>query len=380
AMARYDTLIHGGKLLDGTGNPWTRADIALAEGRIAAIEPPGMLDGSATETVDAAGLVVCPGFIDIQSHSIVPFLTDRRALSKITQGVTTEIMGESWTPSPSGGSVEKPFPEELRSRLGDSLDEWNALAATWTRFAPWLEDLAARGVSVNIGSFLGHGTLREYAMGYDMSPASPTQIATMRRVMADAMEDGAFGLATALIYPPSSYASFEELVAVMEVVAAHRGVHITHMRSEETRILEALDETIEIARRTGVATEVYHLKAAGRGNWHLMPDVIARIEAARAEGIDITADMYPYEAAGTGLATVLPTWAEADGKLWDNLADPEIRARIKQDIINPAPGFENLGAVEGATNVVLAGMLRPELEHLNGRVLADVAAERGQHW
>ncbi|MFM9105199.1 MAG: N-acyl-D-amino-acid deacylase family protein, partial [Chloroflexota bacterium] len=379
-MATHDTLIHGGRLIDGAGNPWVRADVALAGGRIAAVAPPGLLDGTAAETVDAGDLAVCPGFIDIQSHSIVPFLTDRRSLSKVTQGVTTEIMGEAWTPSPAGGLIANPFPEELRSRLGDALDGWNALAAGWTRFAPWLEDLAARGVSVNVGSFLGHGTLREYAMGYDMAPASDAQIAVMRRVMAEAMEDGAFGLATALIYPPSSYATFEELVAVMEVVAAYRGVHITHMRSEETRILEALGETIEIARRTGVATEIYHLKAAGRGNWGLMPEVIARIEAARAEGLDVTADMYPYEAAGTGLATVLPTWAEADGKLWDNLADPAMRERIRQDIVNPPPGFENLGAVEGATNVVLAGLLRPDLEHLNGRVLADVARERGQHW
>ncbi len=379
-MPSFDTIIHGGRLIDGTGNPWTHADVALAGGAVVAITEPGMLPGDAAESVDAEGHVVCPGFIDIQSHSIVPFLTDRRSLSKVTQGVTTEIMGESWTPSPSGGLIERPFPEELRSRLGDALDEWNRLAEGWTRFGDWLEDLAARGVSVNVGSFLGHGTLREYAMGYDMAEASPAQLGTMRRVMAEAMEDGAFGLATALIYPPSSYATFEELVSVMEIVAAYRGVHITHMRSEETRILEALDETIEIARRTGAATEVYHLKAAGRGNWHLIPDVIARIEDARAAGIDITADMYPYEAAGTGLATVLPTWAEADGKLWTNLADPAMRERIRDDIINPPPGFENLGAVEGATNVVLAGMLRPELEHLNGRVLADVASERGQHW
>jgi dihydroorotase/N-acyl-D-amino-acid deacylase len=377
----WDILIAGARVIDGTGNPWFRGDVALADDRIAVVAPAGELDpAAAAEVVDAAGHVVCPGFIDIQSHSIVPFLTDRRALSKAAQGVTTDIMGESWTPAPFGGQIAEPFPEELRARLGDDLDAWNAQASDWTRFGDWLKDLVGRGVSINVGSFLGHGTLREYAKGYAMGEATATEVATMRRVLAEAMDDGAFGLATALIYPPSSYATTDELVDLMEIVAERRGLHITHMRSEESRILEALDETIEIARRTGAATEIYHLKAAGRPNWDKLPEVIRRIEAARADGIDITADMYPYEAAGTGLATVLPTWAEADGKLWENLADPMARARIRAEIDNPPPGFENLGAVEGATNVVLAGLLKPDLAALNGRTLADVAAARGQHW
>ncbi len=381
AGAAWDVLIVGARVIDGTGNPWFFGDVALSGDRIAIVAPAGELDrGRAADVVDAAGHVVCPGFIDIQSHSIVPFLTDRRALSKVTQGVTTDIMGESWTPSPFGGRIAAPFPEEMRPRLGDALDDWNERARGWLRFGDWLDDLEARGVAINVGSFLGHGTLREYAKGYEMGEASADEIATMRRVLAEAMEDGAFGLATALIYPPSSYATTAELVALMEVVAAHRGVHITHMRSEETRILEALEETIGIARETGVMTEIYHLKAAGRPNWGLMPEVIRRIEAARAEGTDITADMYPYEAAGTGLATVLPTWAEADGKLWDNLADSAVRERIKAEIEHPPPGFENLGAVEGATNVVLAGLLLPEHAGYVGRTLAEVASERGQHW
>ena len=377
-MVHADVVIRHGRVIDGTGNPWTYGDLVIANGTVVDIAPPGSASGR--EIVDATGHVVCPGFIDIQSHSIVPFLTDRRALSKVTQGVTTDIMGESWTPSPSGGMIASPFPQELRSLLGDELDTWNARAAHWTGFSHWLVDLEQRGVAINVGSFLGHGTLREFAMGYDMAEASPDHIVVMREVMDAAMRDGAFGLATALIYPPSSYASTSELVEVMEVVARHHGVHITHMRSEETRIMEALEETLEIARVTGVATEIYHLKAAGRANWHLMTAVIERIERARVEGIDVTADMYPYEAAGTGLATVLPTWAEADGKLWANLADAEIRSRIKADILNPEPGFENLGAVEGATNVVLAGLMKPDNLQYRGRVLADVAKERGQHW
>jgi N-acyl-D-aspartate/D-glutamate deacylase len=204
-----------------------------------------------------------PGFIDIQSHSIVPFLSDRRSLSKVTQGVTTEIMGEGWTPAPFGGRIASPFPEAWVFVDPAEAQAWDERARGWSRFGDWLADLEDRGVSVNVGSFLGHGTLREYAKGYELGEATPDEVATMRRVLAEAMEDGAFGLATALIYPPSCYATTAELVALMEVVAEYRGVHITHMRSEEARILEALEETLEIARRTGVATEIYHLKAAG---------------------------------------------------------------------------------------------------------------------
>ncbi|MBA3415780.1 MAG: D-aminoacylase [Chloroflexia bacterium] len=380
-MAEFEVIVTGGKFVDGTGNPWAYADLAIANGDIAAVAPPGAFDASAaSERVDAAGLVVCPGFIDIQSHSIGPFLSDRRSLSKVTQGVTTEIMGEAWTPAPFGGRITSPFPDAWAFIDPAEARAWDERARGWSRFGDWLADLEGRGVSVNVGSFLGHGTLREYAKGYAEGEATPDEVATMRRVMAEAMEDGAFGLATALIYPPSCFATTAELVALMEVVAEGRGVHITHLRSEEARILEALAETLEIARRTGVSTEIYHLKAAGAGNWRLMPEVIARIDAARAAGIDVTCDMYPYVAAGTGLATVLPPWASADGKLWENVHEPESRARIKAEILKPTDAWENLGVGDGPENVVLAGLLLPEHAGYVGRSLAAVAAERGQHW
>ncbi|HEU0116659.1 MAG TPA: amidohydrolase family protein, partial [Thermomicrobiales bacterium] len=199
-------------------------------------------------------------------------------------------------------------------------------------------------------------------------------------VVAEAMRDGAFGLATALIYPPGSYAGTDEIAALCEVVARFHGVHITHMRSEEARMLDALDETLAIARRAGVATEIYHLKAAGQANWGLMPEVIRRIDAARADGIDITADMYPYVAAGTGLASCLPPWAEADGKLWDNLRDPTARARIRRAMTEPAADWASLAVNAGPDHVVLAGLLRPEHRAYIGRNLAEVAAERGEAW
>ena len=376
-----DVLITGARVVDGTGNPWFYGDVALRGDCISAVVPPGSIaPHTAREVVDATGLVVCPGFIDIQSHSIVPFLTDRRSLSKVTQGVTTEIMGEDWTPAPFGGRIATPFPEELRHYVGETFDEWVERGRGWTRFGDWLADLAGRGVSVNVGSFIGGSTVREFGKGLEMGVPSAAELHAMREALAQSMVDGAFGLATALIYPPGAYADTEELVALGETVAEYRGVHITHIRSEENRILEALDEAIAIAKRTGVATEIYHLKAAGPANWSKMPEVIARIDAARAAGLDVTADMYPYEAAGTGLTSCLPPWAEADGKLYDNRRDPTMRARIRDAMLHPSGDWENLGGIAGPENVMLAGLVAPEHERYRGRRLAEVAAERGQDW
>lgn len=375
------TLIVNAKVVDGTGNPWFYGDVALAGDRIAAVTPRGIIEpGPTTEVIDAEGLVVCPGFIDIQSHSIVPFLTDRRSLSKVTQGVTTEIMGEDWTPAPFGGRIATPFAEGLRRFVGDSFDEWLERARCWTRFGDWLADLEWRGVSVNVGSFIGGSTVREYAKGYDLGEPTAEELQAMRRVVAGAMEDGAFGLASALIYPPSAYVTTDELVALCEVVAAYRGVHILHLRSEEDRLLHALDEAIEIGRRSGVATEVYHLKAAGRRNWHLMPQAITKINEARAAGLDVGADMYPYEAAGTGLAACVPPWAAADGKLFDNLRDPEMRQRIRAAMLEPQPDWENFAAIAGSDQIVLASPGRPEHAAYRGKRLSEIAAMRGQDW
>ena len=376
-----DVLITGARVVDGTGNPWFYGDVAIVDDRIAEVAPPGRLDRTAArEVVEARDCVVCPGFIDIQSHSIIPFLSDRRSLSKVTQGVTTEIMGESWTPAPFGGRIGGPFPEDLRGRIGEQFDEWNERARGWTRFGDWLTDLAERGVSVNVGSFVGGGTVREFGKGFALGEPTPDELDAMRGALDGAMRDGAFGLATALIYPPGAYAGTEELVALCAVVAAHRGVHITHVRSEEARLLEGIDEAIAIAERTGVATEIYHLKAAGRPNWGKMPAAIARIDAARAAGLDVTADMYPYEAAGTGLASCLPPWAEADDKLYANVRDPSARSRIKAEMLRPTSEWENLGTSAGPENVILAGLLLPEHRTYVNRPLADVAAERGQDW
>ena len=378
----FDILIRGGRIVDGSGNPWFHGDLAIRGEAIATVAPPGTLDAAnAGEVIDASGHVVSPGFIDIQSHSLTPFLTDRRALSKVTQGVTTEIMGEGSTPSPFGGRIVMPFEEGLKRRLGeDAWAEWDARARTWTRFGDWLADLEQRRVSVNFGSFIGGSTVRDYARGEEMGDSNPDEIATMRRVMDDAMRDGAFGIATALIYPPGAYASYDELAAILEVVAAHNGIHITHVRSEEKRLLEGIDEAISLARRTGVVTEIYHLKAMGRNNWFKVPQVIAMIDRARADGIDVTADMYPYEAAGTGLASCLPYWAMENGRLYENLADPATRARIRDEMAVENDDWENLGLSAGPENIMVAGISNPEIVKYRGWRISEVATDRDQDW
>ena len=373
-----DTLITGGRIVDGTGNPWRYGDIAIQGERIADITPPGQIPPEqARERVDACGMVVCPGFIDIQSHSILPLMRDGRSLSKITQGVTTEIMGEAWTPAPFGGQIDDPFTNAL---FEQDIAGWAERAREWRRFRDWLEALAAHGVSPNIGSFLGGGTLRQYACAMRMGRATPDELATMQRVMAEAMDDGAFGVAYALIYPPDSFVDTDELVAVCDIVAAHRGIYITHVRNEAEQLVEAITEAITIGQRANLPVETYHLKAAGRPNWHLMPAAIEAIEGARAAGVDVTADMYPYAASGTGLTAILPPWADADGRLYQNLADPLMRAKIRAEVLEPAGDWEAMAHNTTPAGVMPIGFRLPEHQAYVGRRLAEIAELRNQHW
>jgi N-acyl-D-amino-acid deacylase len=373
-----DTLIAAGRVVDGTGNPWRYADVAIAGDRIAAIAPPGQLPHEgAREVVDAHGMVVCPGFIDIQSHSILPLMRDGRSLSKIAQGVTTEIMGEAWTPAPFGGQIADPFTNAL---VVQDAEHWAAQAREWRRFGDWLQAMAVHGVSPNIGSFLGGGTLRQYGCGMRLGRATPEELAVMRRVMAEAMDDGAFGVSYALIYPPDSFVDTDELVAVCEIVAEHQGIYITHLRSEAEQLVEAIGEAVSIGKRARLPVEIYHLKAAGRPNWHLMPQAIAAIEQARADGVDMTADMYPYAASGTGLSAILPPWADADGKLYQNLADPAMRAKIRAEVLEPSGDWEAMAHNTTPAGVMPIGFRRPEHQGYVGRRLSEIADERGQHW
>lgn len=375
---RADTLITGGRLVDGSGNPWIYADVAIVADRIAAVLPPGRLGpADAKELIDARDMVVCPGFIDIQSHSILPLMVDGRSLSKITQGVTTEIMGEAWTPAPFGGRISDPLANAV---FIEQIPGWPERMRSWRRFGDWLQAMVEHGVSPNVGSFLGGGTLRQYACGMRMGPATPAELATMRQVMAEAMVDGAFGVSYALIYPPDSFVDTDELVEVCRVVGAHQGIYITHVRSEAEELVESIEEAITIGRRAGVPVEIYHLKAAGRPNWGLMPAAIRAIEAAREAGQDVTADMYPYAASGTGLSAILPPWADADGRLYQNLADPEMRAKIRAELVQPTGGWEAMAHNTTPEGVMPIGFQRPEHQQYVGRRLSEIAALRGQHW
>ncbi|CAN5239327.1 D-aminoacylase [soil metagenome] len=376
--AHIDLLITGGKIIDGTGNPWFYGDVAISNDKVLDIAPAGRIDrSSATDVVDASGMVVCPGFIDIQSHSIIPLMIDGRCLSKITQGVTTEIMGEAWTPAPFGGRINEAIPG---AAFRERYPEWAQKAQSWTRFRDWLEAMTEQGVSPNIGSFLGGGTLRRYAKDMDMGAASAEELATMKRVMQEAMEDGAFGVSFALIYPPDAYMGIDEIVEVCEIVAESGGVYITHVRSEAHQLIEGIAEAIEIGRRSGVSVEIYHLKATGRDNWAKMPKVIEMIDDARAEGLDVTVDMYPYVAGGTGLSSCLPPWAAAEGKLFDNLVDPETRARIRAEVLNPSGDWEAMADETGPEGVMPVGFDRKENQQYIGKRLDEIAEVRGQNW
>lgn len=378
-MPNLDTLIRNARIIDGSGNPWTYADVALSGDRIAAISPPGSIPAeNCAEVIDATGHVVCPGFIDIQSHAILPLMLDGRCLSKITQGITTEIMGEAWTPAPVVGRNSDPL-ENALFILGLS-DEWTERMRGWQRFGDWLAAYEEAGVSPNVGSFLGGGTLRTVAKGMEMGRPSADELETMRRVMAEAMEDGAFGVSYALIYPPDSYTETEELIEVCKVVSRHHGLYITHMRSESYHIFEALEETLRIGREADLPVEIYHLKAAGTANWHKMPSVIARINEARRQGIDVSADMYPYAASGTGLAAIMPTWTAADGKLFETLADPAVRRRIHAELFTPGGAHRGLTSDAGPEGVMPIGFHRPENQPYVGKRLSEIAESRGQHW
>ena len=373
----YDVVIAGGRIVDGTGAAWFYGDLAIRGDRIARVTPAGLLrEAPARERLDARGMVVAPGFIDIQGQSGGSFLFgDGRDVSKVTQGITTEILGEGGTPAPANERTVGDL-----ARLPGSRQQVVREFMTPNGFARWLEAMERHGISPNVGSFLGASTVREYVKGMALGEPTPAELDTMRAVVRRAMGDGAFGVASALIYPPGNFAGTAELIDIARAMAPYGGVYITHMRSEADQLLEAIDEAIRIGREGSVPVEIYHLKAGGLRNWPKAAQAIAKIDSARAAGVDVQANMYPYVAGGTGLSSCLPPWAAADDKLLDNLRDPAMRSRIRAEVLQQATDWENLCQLATPDGVLVLGLLKPEHRAHVGKRLSDIAAALGKDW
>ena len=364
--ARFDLLIRNGRILDGTGSPWYLGDVGITGDRIVAI---GRLPrASARDTIDATGLVVSPGWIDMLGHSEYPQLRDGRALSKITQGVTSEITGE----------VTSVVPVNARTLRETGFARTNTV--DWTDLNGYFARLERSGSAINLGTFVTAGSVRRYVLGDANRAPTAAELEQMKGLVADAMQQGAMGLSTGMIYAPATYASTEEIVALAKVAAQHGGGYASHIRSEGGKLIEAIEEAISIGEQAGTWVQVHHIKASGKANWGKMPQAVATIEAARARGVDVTADQYPYRASGTGLDNIIPAWAHAGGtdSLMARLMDPASRKRLEDDIA-PNGREELIGESSGGpTGVMLAGFRSDSLKKYAGMFLSDVARARGQ--
>jgi N-acyl-D-amino-acid deacylase len=370
-MQNYNLIIRNGLIYDGSGGAPFRGDVAVQGDSIAAVGDLG--DARATQEIDVNGLAVAPGFINMLSWSVESLIEDGRSQSEIRQGVTLEVMGEGTSMGPMSQKMKD---DHVRGILGNSDINYDI---EWTTLGEYLEWLEKRGVSTNITSFVGTSTLRIHVMGYDDRPPTENELDQMRDLVRTAMEEGAVGLSAALIYPPAAYADTGELIALASAAAEYDGLYISHIRGEGSTLLNAVDELIEIAQATGIRSEIYHLKAAGPANWHLMDGAIEKVEEARAEGLPITADLYSYDFSGTGLAACIPPWAHEGGDeaLFARLRDPEGRKRIKRDLQTPSDEWENMYQQNGADKILLSGFRTEALKPLTGKTLAEVAAMRG---
>lgn len=370
APAPYDVLILNGRIVDGSGGPSFYGDLAIRGDRIAIVGPSGFLVGrEAKDTVDATGLVVAPGFIDILGQSGWYFLYgDTRLIAKVSQGVTTEIIGEGTTYAPRNPRFIGARPDSLARRFAQP-----------DGFGQFLEAMETRGSSVNVGAFVGGHTLRQYGMSTRTGPATEQAVRDMQGALVRAMRDGAFGIGTALIYAPGTFAGPDELIEVSRAMAELDGIYATHLRSEGDGLLDGLDEAIRIGREAGVRVEIWHLKAAGRLNWNKGAESLARIEDARATGLDIEANMYPYVAAATGLTSCLPPSAQG-AQLYSRLADSAQRRVIRREIERPTDFWENLCALATPENVLISRLSTPALRRYSGQRLSQIAADMGVDW
>jgi len=369
---RYDVVITNGRIVDGTGAPWYRGDVAIAGDRIAAVGVAS--DRGAASTVDASNLVIAPGFIDLLGQSEFNVLVDGRAASKVLQGVTTEVTGE--------GSSIAPVNDRMIADAAPNAAHFG-VSQDWRTLADYFKRLETRSrTTINVATLVGAGGLRNYVIGKADRPATPAELDRMRQLAAQAMEQGALGVSTSLQYVPDRFASTAEIVELAKVAARYGGVYFSHQRSESARIFESLDEVFTIAEQARIPAEIWHLKTAYKANFGKMPEVLRRLEAARARGLDVTADQYPYTRASNGLDSCLPLWAREGGfeKLVERLKDPATRERIKKDMDDPnAATWENqwYGA-NGGDGVMIASVLDPALRKWEGMTLTQIGRAMGK--
>jgi len=369
AAQEYDVILRGGTIYDGSGGKPYVGDVAIKGDRIAKLGDLGK--AGAKTVIDVKGLAVAPGFINMLSWATDSLIHDGRGQSDIRQGVTLEVMGEGWSMGPFNEAMKKEYVEQQ----GDI-----KFPVTWTTLGEYLEHLEKLGISPNVASFVGATTVRVHELGYENRPPTPEELKRMRALVRQAMEEGALGVGSSLIYAPAFYAGTEELIALCQEASPYGGMYISHMRSEGNRLLEAVDELIDISRRARIPAEIYHLKAAGRQNWGKLDQVLAKIEKARADGMRITTDMYTYTAGATGLDAAMPPWVQEGGlKSWkERMQDPATRERLKKEMSTPTTEWENLYLAAGPENTLLVAFKNDKLKPLTGKSLAEIARMRGK--
>lgn len=370
AAPRFDLILRNGLVIDGTGRPGFRADAAISGDRIVRIG--NLKNAKATREIDAKGMVVAPGFIDMLGQSETYLLIDPRAMSKVMMGVTTEVTGEGESIAPVNDRLIKEQ-EDFNRRYNLNID--------WRTLAEYFKRLEKQGTGVNVATFVGATQIREYVVGYDNRPPTPAELEKMKQLVASAMKDGALGVSTSLQYVPARFAKTDEIVELAKVAHQYGGIYATHQRSEANALDESLAEVFQIARQADIPVEIWHLKTAYKKNWGRMPEVLAKIRRARAQGLDITADIYPYIAGSTSLSACLPPWALEGGteKMLGRLRDPRVRQQLKKEIPADSKDWENIYRGSGGPSGVLIGsVVNRDLEAMQGKRLSQIAAEQGK--
>ena len=363
----YDLIVRNAHVIDGTGSPWYAADVAVKDGHIAAIG--NLADTKAARTIDAQGMVVAPGFIDMLGQSEITLLVDPRAPSKIFQGITTEITGE--------GQSVAPLNDAMIRENQPAYDHYK-IKPDWRTLEQYFARLEKQGIGINMGTYFGAATARAMVIGYGNRAPTADELKQMQALVEQGMRQGALGLSTALQYPPAPYASTEELIALAKVASRYGGIYATHMRSEGDAEMAALDETFRIGREANIGVEIFHLKSSGKKNWGKMPQVIARIEKARSDGIDVAADTYAYTAWNNDMAAFTPPWANDGGtdKLVERLKDAAMRARMRKDMTAPTEAWDNEWlAIKGPEDILICSVNNPELVKYQGKRISEIAAE-----